>query len=282
MRRGLVILAAALCIAPSGQAASLRSMVAAEYAFAKSADDNGMRFAFIEYLADDAISFEPGPVRIRLRWQERPPRKDSLTWHPVRAEINAAGDLGFTTGPYTYTMKGSGNVAHGDFITVWRYREPDGWRVVFDSGVVEEAPRKPAAPLKAESVSARVPPNVAADATAQSALESCDDRYGVLLKQHGEAAALAGFGRRDLSVYVVSQAPAEDRKAALKVVAGFTEPQSQRRSFAGSGASPDFGYTYGDVEFLKPGPQHYLRIWRMKAGRCELALELLHPQQPKP
>lgn len=282
MRRGLLILAAAFCIAPTSQAASLRSMVAAEYAFAQSAHDYGMRYAFMEYLADDAISFEPGPVRIRPRWQERPPRKDSLTWYPVRAEINGAGDLGFTTGPYAYTMKGSGDVAHGDFITVWRYREPDGWRVVFDTGVTHAVSGKPAARLQAQSISGRVPPKVAADATAQSALASCDDRYGALLQEHGEPAALAQFGRRDLRVYVVGQAPAEDRESALKLVAGFTGPQTQRRSFAGTGASPDFGYTYGDVEFQEPGPQYFLRIWLMKAGRCELALELLRPQQPKP
>ena len=53
---------------------SRRALVAMERAFAKAAAIKGTRDAFIEFLADDGIIFQPGPVNGKKFWSERPPR----------------------------------------------------------------------------------------------------------------------------------------------------------------------------------------------------------------
>ncbi|PYM05340.1 MAG: hypothetical protein DMD82_11400, partial [Candidatus Rokuibacteriota bacterium] len=80
-RRRAILIAAtgaalALCsaVAPAGAAPAtdpLDSLVASERAFAAMSVQKGMRDAFLEFLADDAIIFRPLPVIGKPIWQAR-------------------------------------------------------------------------------------------------------------------------------------------------------------------------------------------------------------------
>jgi len=59
-----------------------------------------------EFLADDGIIFQPGPVNGKKFWGERPARKGLLSWEPVFADVSRAGDLGYTTGPWEFRPNG--------------------------------------------------------------------------------------------------------------------------------------------------------------------------------
>src|SRR5216684_2628916 len=65
-----------------------RALVEMEHAFAKAAATKGTRDAFLEFLADDGIIFQPGPVNGKKFWTERQPRKGLLSWEPVFADVS--------------------------------------------------------------------------------------------------------------------------------------------------------------------------------------------------
>lgn len=264
-------------------AASLRSLVETEYAFAQAAEENGTRYAYLFYLAPDAIGFEPGPVLIYPRWKERLLTKGKLQWYPAYAEINRAGDLAYTVGPWTYTSPVTHELAYGDFVTIWRYSHEDSgdanWRVILQAGVTHGPPGKTAKALHPSDVSARALDQPAgSEPENRAATGACDDRYGAALMKHGEAAAFGKFAARNASLYVLGQQPAAGRKQALSLLAPFAEPSAQTRQLAGGGASPDLGYTYGVVQFSQAGAQYYLRIWRIHGATCRLVFELLRPK----
>src|SRR5438445_1051794 len=75
------------------------AIVEAECAFARAAATKGTRDAFLEFLTDDGIIFQPGPVNGKQFWQARAPRKGLLSWEPIFADVSLAGDMGYTTGP---------------------------------------------------------------------------------------------------------------------------------------------------------------------------------------
>src|SRR5438552_11925803 len=75
------------------------AIVEAERAFARAAATKGTRDAFLEFLADDGIIFQPGPVNGKQFWQARTPRKGLLSWEPIFADVSLAGDMGYTTVP---------------------------------------------------------------------------------------------------------------------------------------------------------------------------------------
>src|SRR3954466_16001504 len=101
---------------------SRRALVAMERAFAKTAATKGTRDAFIEFLADDGIVFQPGPVNGKKFWTERERRKGLLSWEPEYADVARAGDLGWTTGPWEFRPNGPEDkpVAFGEYFTIWK------------------------------------------------------------------------------------------------------------------------------------------------------------------
>lgn len=59
-----------------------------------------------------------------------------MTWQPVKAEISASGDLGYTYGYYqarSHTAQGD-VVREGKYTTIWRKQSDGTWKVVLDIG----------------------------------------------------------------------------------------------------------------------------------------------------
>jgi ketosteroid isomerase-like protein len=84
----------------SPQEDALASLIEAERAFARAAEEKGVREAFLTYLAEGAIVFRPAPVEGRPLYEKMSPDNPALlTWTPEVAEVSASGDLGYTSGP---------------------------------------------------------------------------------------------------------------------------------------------------------------------------------------
>src|SRR4051812_32882979 len=82
----------------------LQEMVQTEHAFARMAAEKNTRDAFMAFIADDGLLFRPGAVNGKQWMREHPvPPSDKrplLAWQPILGMVAAAGDLGFTTGPW--------------------------------------------------------------------------------------------------------------------------------------------------------------------------------------
>src|ERR1041385_6183656 len=119
-----------------------RALVEMEHAFAKAAATKGTRDAFLEFLADDGVIFQPAPVNGKRFWTERQPRKGLLNWEPAFADVSRAGDLGYTTGPWEFRPNGPDDkpVAFGQYFTVWKKQSDGSWKAVLDRGVSTDKP----------------------------------------------------------------------------------------------------------------------------------------------
>ena len=84
---------------------TLDGLFAVERSFARASTERGIRASFLEYFASDGIDFRPGPGAMRARALARPAPADPLAlvldWSPQAGAVASAGDLGFTTGPYS-------------------------------------------------------------------------------------------------------------------------------------------------------------------------------------
>jgi len=130
---GLIIFSAANTWAQkqSERTENRRALVEMEHAFAKAAATKGTRDAFIEFLADDGIIFQPGPVNGKKFWTERQPRKGLLSWEPVFADVSRAGDLGYTHGTYEVADDTKNVTEHGSYVRIWQKQGVE-WRIVMD------------------------------------------------------------------------------------------------------------------------------------------------------
>lgn len=110
--------------------------------FAARAATVGVRAAFVEFAAPDAIVFRAGvgPIRGQPAIGESFAAWGSATlaWAPEGAEVAASGDLAYTWGWYTYT--GDGKSSTGNYVSIWR-RIDGRWRYTVDLGVPAPKPR---------------------------------------------------------------------------------------------------------------------------------------------
>ncbi len=131
-----------------------QDLLAVDRAFNDFAQEHGTGAAFLAFCAPDAVMLrigrDPaiGAGGIAAAFAGREGEK-TLTWTPVRAEIAASGDLGYTFG--SWSIPGQDRAVHGVYVSIWK-RQPDGtWRWVLDGGALTESAdaARPAAALAA-------------------------------------------------------------------------------------------------------------------------------------
>jgi ketosteroid isomerase-like protein len=96
--------------------------------------------AFLTYFAEDGIEVVDGggfKTKDDMRKEKPWPEGTSLTWTPVKAEMSASGDLGYTYGNYIYTAKnkeGKLVANYGKYTSIWKKQKDGQWRVEVDMG----------------------------------------------------------------------------------------------------------------------------------------------------
>ena len=111
-------------------------MIKTEYAFAKNAIEVGTRKSFLNFIANDGILFRPGPVNGKEFLEKSKDRSGFLFWYPSRAAIALAGDMGYTSGPWSFkNAKDSAEVAFGHFCTIWEKQNDGSFKFAIDYGI---------------------------------------------------------------------------------------------------------------------------------------------------
>jgi len=138
----LLLLVAFLAAALPGQdtsSAGAALLFKLEAEFAQAVADHG-RAAFAAHFAEDGVELDDGggiTTRDQLAKEPAWPEGTSLSWTPVKADMAASGDLGYTYGNYVFRSKGNdGKVAihHGKYMSIWKKQKDGSWKVVADMG----------------------------------------------------------------------------------------------------------------------------------------------------
>ncbi|MEK7329581.1 MAG: DUF4440 domain-containing protein [Candidatus Eisenbacteria bacterium] len=288
--RGLIAATAALLPAVARADAALDSLVASERAFAAMSVARGMKDAFLNYLAEDAIVFRPTATNGRKAWEARPPSTATLLWEPSFAEVSSAGDLGYTTGPWelhppadsTGAAAAPERYLYGHFNSVWRKHRGGEWRVVADIGGSHARPERGGVG-SGEFAAGPVLPRRSMKSRRVN-LAAMDRDLSKAMRSAGAGEAIAAHAAPDVRMNVEGRFPSlgiEAAQARFDSLAGFFEFKAEGSGIASSG---DLGYTYGLAERFvsaKAAPADtsvYLHVWRQEDGRTwKLALAVINP-----
>lgn len=114
--------------------------------FAKAVAEHG-HAAFVSYFAEDGVELDDGSgftSRDEIAKQPAWPEGTSLSWTPVRGDMAASGDLGYTYGTYIFKSKDKDGqiVSHyGKYMSVWKKQKDGSWKVVADMGNSSPEPK---------------------------------------------------------------------------------------------------------------------------------------------
>jgi ketosteroid isomerase-like protein len=261
-------------------APALNSLVEAERAFAQYSVEHGQREAFLKFFAEDGVAFNPRPFNSNEYLRQQPPTPKPqpfiLNWQPLYADISAAGDLGFTTGPYSVTAAGR-PTRHGIYFSVWKKQADNAWKVVADIGVPTPEAIAPLTTDCAAATHASAKPAK----TELAQLLSLDSAFARQLKTDGAPQAYARYVNAESRLHRVGQMPVVGSTAITQYLTQQNPSLSFSPEKADIASSGDLGYVYGSYE-SPPEKGYYLRVWRREgAGKWVLMADIANPFPPE-
>ena len=286
----LFLVISPIAIAQKSNPSALKEMVETEQAFSKTAEVKNTRDAFMEFIADDGLLFRPNAVNGKKWMNEHPvPPSDKhplLAWQPVFAQMAAAGDLGFTTGPWEFKsdIKDANPAGYGHFVTLWKRQSDGKWRFVVDLGISHP---ESGGPLKIWQVEAspRADSFKAVDVTkTQASLLRMDQSYSEEAVKNGVAKAFGTYAQLGARLYLPEKLPFVGRDSAVATLNQLKEKVTYHPIAGDVSRSGDLGYTHGTYEktgIEDPGKTvergNYLRIWQKHGDAWQVALDVTNP-----
>ena len=244
----------------------------AEKNFAAYSVQNGTRAAFLKFADANGIVFEKGkPVNAIETWSKRTSAPGILNWRPIYALTAASGELGFTTGPWTFQPKSIQDsiVARGQYSTIWHKTPTGEWKFLLDMGV-GDTPAFDSLVIAADEKNFGFTPGSIED------LQKAEDDF---IRNTSDPTS-----RRKAYVDAVSENTfLLNRNGQLPTISidkiGVlmqSMPDTITYKLLGSGIakSGDFGYVYGSA-IDNDKESNYLRVWRKENKTWKLVLEVL-------
>ena len=116
------------------------SLMQTDREFSAMSERDGMFKAFLYYIADDGVILRNNSYPSRGRsslndyFQGKSDTSFILTWEPLFENLSESGDLGYTYGIYTNTVKSTGSVQKGSYVSIWQKQKDGSWKFMLDTG----------------------------------------------------------------------------------------------------------------------------------------------------
>ena len=246
----------------------------AERDFAAFSVQHGTKAAFLKFADSNGVVFEGGhAVKAIDTWNKREARPGVLNWYPVYGWMAASGDIGFTTGPWTFQPRTTADsiAARGQYCTIWRKTASGEWKFLLDMGVTNTPPFDSVTFYFNNKKTAFEPGTRANLLAAEQAFIQNTRKATGRLKSYKEALSPVSFLlNRNGHLPATTLARTEERVGALPPVIVYHIKGS------GMARSGDLGYVYGTAT-IQGKDDSYLRIWRREGNQWKLVLEVLPP-----
>ena len=265
----------------------LAAVVETERRFASRAGEIGVRDSFLEFFADDVVTFGSeitvGKEKLRSRPPAPRPPRILLRWQPQYGGIASSGDLAWLTGPSWLTdRKGEQPPANYLYSSVWK-KQGGEWKVVLDLGVT--VPQKIA---EADFVPA--PPAVSgekgiSEADARRQVLAAEQRLASAAAENSVGRAICAAGTSTLRVHRDGEMPALGSTAACALLARNDQPVHLINAGIGVSAAGDLAYSWGTYETVGGTSDSivqkgfYARVWQREGREWKLVFDVAVPQQ---
>jgi ketosteroid isomerase-like protein len=276
MRNSLLILSVLMQMIVYGQTFTPKQqeVINAENSFAGLSKSANTVEAFMAYLSDSTIMFDKDnkPVYGMSLYKDRKPNNSLLFWWPVFIGASADGQMGFSSGPWEFSLKrDSLPVAYGYYATLWQKDAKGHWKMKVDLGIQFPESEKSNPPLKASPIDFPT----SSLALSDQRLMDADKSYNELLKT---SSYIKERFSTDGHLLRSDHKPFVDPREF-----GGLDEKGKRFSYSqvGGGVADvhDMFYSYGTVKTTaadgKTSDEKYFRVWKIEKNNWKIVLDVL-------
>jgi ketosteroid isomerase-like protein len=282
------------------------TLVDSERAFSRLSEEKGTKASSVAHFVEDVLTFPPSAATVTgtAFLNDDKPESGVLTWRPIRAEIAASGDFGYTTGPYERreSVKHALPVSQGSYVSVWKRNPAGAWKVIatFSS---ESPPPQAGEQAKDKIESYRraaerlhpAPPasfknkaEAAAYTRANDSALEADTAFGARAKAKGYPASFIAVAAPDVILYRPGQRPITGSKAVKAALPALGKVVAWKPAGVAAAASGDLAFTHGTAGITTQGSPEarklkYLHLWRRENVKkpWRLVLEIANAATPE-
>ena len=115
-------------------------LIKADRDFSAMSEKLGMHKAFLSFFADSGVMLRNNAYPLKGKgalaelFIKNSDTSFVLTWEPVFEKIAGSGELGYTYGIFTSTVRATGEVERGTYVTIWEKQNDGSWKFVLDTG----------------------------------------------------------------------------------------------------------------------------------------------------
>ncbi len=124
---------------PSNTFNDTQVLLDTDLAFSAMCETQGMKAAFLAYADENVIKLQEkrfpiwGIEQMKEAFGQFDDSSFTITWVPLRAELAASGDLGYTMGNWKL-VPADGKVKYGNYVSIWKKQANGAFKFVLDTG----------------------------------------------------------------------------------------------------------------------------------------------------
>jgi ketosteroid isomerase-like protein len=119
---------------------SAGELMKADIDFSGMSVREGMQKAFLTFFAEKGVMLRDNAYPVMGKdslislFSKRTDTTFILSWKPLFEKVAESGELGYTYGIYARTIKATGKVSRGTYVTIWEKEKDGKWKFVMDTG----------------------------------------------------------------------------------------------------------------------------------------------------
>lgn len=277
MKRIVIIIFTFLAFGRTFGQTDVQPLTAAQASFDRAAFEDGMRSAFLEFLGDDAVVFQPDAVNGRRFWTEQLDDQSRLLVRTLTySDIAANGLLGYTTGNWRMFKKGKSEseASFGQYVTIWERSGSGGFRASLDIAVSHDK-----LPFSKTDIPTNRKPSRDINKRGWSPADASMDFFRTSMSGARLGGAYKKYAAEDVRLLRDGMPPIIGKKSVVAEMKGYVsiEFPTKVRLFQ----SADMAYTWNACQFdnSDEGREkgNCLHIWKLRNKKWRIVLGVFSP-----
>lgn len=250
----------------------LEGIFEAQTALERAVAERGLKPAFLEFLAEDAVLFRPEPISAREYLNgHRESRSGTLRRTVSFADIASNGLLGYTTGQWRMTQntRSGPEQRMGQYATVWQRKQDGSYKAILDIEISHEPYEKVVKPPT-------LPPGRLRDTNNRrwSAADSTMNFLRIGMTEAGLGEAYDRFAGNDVRLLRDGLPPIEGRKDAKNILKRYTAVEFPGR--VSQFETSDMAYTWNPCSYSDSNEGmergNCLHVWKLRNKKWFIVL----------